>query len=354
MGPSAHLSGRVLRAGIGGAASAAPLARFAGGGALSCRRHRGGRFRAAAAGFLALGLSMGAAGGAAAQAEPPRRVVSINLCTDQLALILGAPGQLRSVTALAQDPRMSVMARQAQALPANHGRAEEVFLHAPDLVLAGSYTNHATVDMLERLGVPVLRMAPATTLAQVRERLLEAGRALGREDRAAEVVAAYDRRLAALSPPAGPRPTAANYAANGYAAGRDSLSAELLEAAGFDHLADDLGLSFGGFLPLELLVMADPDLLVLARANPGAARAEDILRHPALHHLGGQQVALEDRDWICGLPAVLDGAERLAALRREMEKKPALRREMEKKPALRPHTDKEPALRRNRDEEAAR
>ena len=57
-------------------------------------------------------------------AEAPGRVVSINLCTDQLAMMLAAPGQLVSVTYLAQDPRASVMTAEARAYPVNQiGRA---------------------------------------------------------------------------------------------------------------------------------------------------------------------------------------------------------------------------------------
>ena len=50
-----------------------------------------------------------AAAPAAAQ-EAPARVVSMNLCTDQLAMLLAAPGQLLSVSKLARDPMSSAMA----------------------------------------------------------------------------------------------------------------------------------------------------------------------------------------------------------------------------------------------------
>ena len=56
---------------------------------------------------LILSLAPAAPAGAA-----PLRVVSINLCTDQLAMLLAAPGQLVSVTHLARDPEASVMALQ--------------------------------------------------------------------------------------------------------------------------------------------------------------------------------------------------------------------------------------------------
>src|SRR6056300_563463 len=58
----------------------------------------------------------------------PLRVVSMNLCTDQLAMMLADEGQLISVSDIATDPNMSPMAEAARAYPINHGQAEEIFL----------------------------------------------------------------------------------------------------------------------------------------------------------------------------------------------------------------------------------
>lgn len=41
----------------------------------------------------------------------------INLCADQLAPMLAAPGQLVSVSRMAQDPRNPPMAEAGSALP---------------------------------------------------------------------------------------------------------------------------------------------------------------------------------------------------------------------------------------------
>ena len=84
-------------------------------------------------------------------AEAPARVVSINLCTNQLVLMQAALGRLVWVSRLAQGSRSSAMARQAAALPANSSLAEDVFLYRSDLVLAGTFTGRATVSMLRHL-----------------------------------------------------------------------------------------------------------------------------------------------------------------------------------------------------------
>lgn len=259
--------------------------------------------------------------GAAALAQPPRRVVSVNLCTDQLALLLAAPGQLVSVSRLAHDPDSSALHRRARAIPTNGSGAEEVYLLNPDLVLAGTYTADATVRMLRDLGIPVERFAPARSLEDIPARLAQMGRALGREDEAARQIAAFRAELAALSDPPARRPRAALYYVNSYTLGDRSLAGAILNAAGFANVASEAGLTHGGTLPLEQLVLLAPEVIVKGRDYPGQARAEDPLTHPALRALERTRVVdtLTDRDWICGTPLVLNAIRRLRDLRLSME-----------------------------------
>jgi iron complex transport system substrate-binding protein len=263
-----------------------------------------------------LALALALAGGTA-RAEAPGRVVSLNLCTDQLAMLLAAPGQLVAVSQVARDPLSSAMAEEALAYPVTRGQAEEVFLLRPDLVLAGTYTTRATVDLLRRLGVRVETFPPPTSLADVPAQMRAVAHALGREAEGERLAAAFEAGLARLrSEAGGPRPRAALYYASGYTGGDRTLAGEILAAAGFDNVAADLGLAEGGRLELELLLLARPDLVVTGQSYPGASRAEEVLRHPALAALrrGG---GVSDADWVCGTPHVLRAIEDLATARRE-------------------------------------
>lgn len=256
--------------------------------------------------LLRLAAALALALGAGAVWAAPARVVSINLCTDQLAMLLAAPGQLVSVSFLARDPHMSAMVTEAAAYPANHAQAEEVFLMHPDLVLAGEWSAPATVDLLRRLGIPVVQLPAAARLDQVPELLRAAGRALGREAEAERLARGYEADLAALRRAPGPV-LAAFYGPNGYTSGRDTLSGDILAAAGLRNLATEEGISGGAALPLERLVMAAPDLLITAAPYPGASRSEELLAHPALADLRARAARAEapDSDWVCGTPATL-------------------------------------------------
>lgn len=234
----------------------------------------------------------------------------MNLCTDQLALLIAAPGQVVSVSWLAADPRVSLMADQAEATGINHGLAEEIYLLNPDLVLAGTFTTGATVDMLTRLGKRVEALPPAGSIEDIRAAILKMGALLGQNARAVQVLADFDAALAGVEP--GAARLTATYGANGWTAGGDTLAGDIMRAAGLDLLADRLGRPHGGSLPLEDLVMGAPERLVTAARYAQPSRAEAVLDHPALAALTAERVTVADRDWVCGLPHVAEVAARLA------------------------------------------
>lgn len=270
---------------------------------------------AAALVALALAFALALASGAPAAAEtrgqagaPPARVVSVNLCTDQLAMLIAAPGQLVSVSDVARDPVASAMAAEASAYPTNHGTAEEVLLLAPDLVVASEFTPPATLDMARRLGLRVETFPIEASFEDARASIRRMGELLGREARAEELVRQLDAALAPPPPdtladmPAGQRPRAALLYADAYSSGAGTLADAILAAAGLRNVATERGMVGMGRLPLELLALERPDFLVLGQDYGQPAVAQETLRHPVLRGLGAAQAAVADNLWVCGSP----------------------------------------------------
>lgn len=266
--------------------------------------------------LLAVALTVAAS---VSYAAPPQRVVSMNLCTDQLAMMLAAPGQLISVSDIASDPMISPMHVEAAAYPSNSGGAEEIYLLNPDLVLAGVYSDPAVVSMLRRLGIDVAQIDIVTGLDEVAERLGEVGALLGREAEAQAEIARFETGLAMVRH-AQTRPSAAFYYPNGYSLGTGTLSHDILTTAGFRHIAEEMGRNTSGRLALELLVTAAPDLVISTGTYPGNSRSEEILRHPALEALvSAGHRHISGPDWVCGTPRVLTALADLRAAHRAME-----------------------------------
>jgi len=221
-----------------------------------------------------------------------------------------------SVSYLASDPLSSSMVAEAAGYPANRGSAEQVFLMRPDLVLAGTYTALASVALLRGLGVTVVQVAPVSSLDGVVEQILAVGDAMGRQDAAKALAAEFRAGLADLRVTGDPV-TAAMYYPNGYTTGAGTLTNEVLEWTGFRNVGADAGLTGGGILPLERLVLADPQIIVTSTPYPGASRAEEILEHPVLLHLRARAgvARTTDADWVCGTPHLLRAIRQMAGAR---------------------------------------
>ncbi|SEA84555.1 ABC transporter substrate-binding protein [Rubrimonas cliftonensis] len=270
--------------------------------------------------LLLLLLTAAAPARASESASGPQRVVSMNLCADQLALMLGAPGQVVSVSRWAQRPEASNLAGQAAALPANDGLAEQIFAMRPDLVLTGPFSNAVTKRMLERLGAPVAVVPSANSFAEVSEAIRVTGRAMGREAAAEALVADYEAELAAARARAAdlPRALAATHYPNSYTSGAGTLAAAAMDAARLDNAAASLGLNGPSPLALERLVMLEP-FLIRSRHISGEreGRAYENATHPALAALVARGGAVLAERWqVCGTPFVTLAIDALAAARR--------------------------------------
>lgn len=273
----------------------------------------------------------------AARADPaapapirPGRVVSINLCTDQLLLRLADPDQVAGIGPLARDPKLSVEAANAALVPQVSASAETVQALKPDLVLAGRFGATAAAAALERLGVRVERFRPADSVTTIRAGLIRAGQLLGpqAERRAADEIARLDAhaaRLEALATALPHRPRALMLRADGSMVGPGGLAHAMLTLGGFSNIMaerfnpDGRARRGGDWrVELEAAIRAAPDV-ILVETMPGAAPAlvHRLPRHPALARLtalGGTApdiIEVPGNLLVCGLPDALDIAERL-------------------------------------------
>ncbi len=247
----------------------------------------------------------------------PQRVVSLNLCADELALRLADPDVVKSVTWLAQDPLSANMAAKAAALPANDGHAEEALAYDPDLVLVGPFAEPASIALLRQVGAPVVEVGAPQTLDGVRRQIRDLAAALGEPERGEALVADMDARLARVAvDPSQPRLKAVVLRPNGFTVGPGSLVDEILTRAGLDNVAARLDIAADEQVPLEVVALLGADILILDRdENSAPSLADAALDHPAIAALAQRMtiVPLPARLWTCGGPQIAEAVERLAA-----------------------------------------
>jgi iron complex transport system substrate-binding protein len=253
----------------------------------------------------------------------PHRIVSLDLCTDQILVELVGRERIAAVTHLAADPALSAIPAKAKGIPITHGAAEDVLRHDPDLILAGPFGVSPTVSLLRRLKRNVVVVQQPPDLEAVRAAVRTVAAAVGEKSKGEAMVAAFDQRLAGLAPPASAvPPTAIIYQVGGSVSGPGSLAEAALVAAGFRNKAAEYRLTRNGQVPLELLVAAPPDLLVLSSAVDEYRTAlADNLRHPVLRRLRQHHASLELpwQLWLCGTPNIAEAIARLADARSKLE-----------------------------------
>jgi iron complex transport system substrate-binding protein len=247
------------------------------------------------------------------------RIVSINLCTDQLLLLLAPTEDIRSVSFMAANPLYSAYVDRVGDIPLNHARVEEIVAFEPDLILAYELSDHRLVTLLRQLGYRVELVAAAESLEDVASVIADTAALLQQQAAGAELLAAMKRQLqAAQSLPPGPRPLAVIYAPNGYSPGSKTLQGAVLEAAGFANLSARLGNDYGAVIPLEQLLRRQPELFVIDDQESNMnSLAQKKLRHPALAKsiAAGAMARVDSRLWSCPTPMIAQAVAQLRVMR---------------------------------------
>lgn len=262
--------------------------------------------------LLAAGFLLAACGANAAAA--PQRIVSMNLCADELVLRLADPGRIASVTWLSRESEGPDAHRLAARIPVNHGLAEEVLRFDPDLVLAGVYTTRIAADLLERAGMTVRRLQEPNSLAEAYGQIREVAALLGAPERGERMIAAIEAGFAAIEPSARAERVIV-LRPNGFAVGRGTLVDDVLARAGLVNLAAAKGIDDYGQMPLESVILEGADILMVdgERDGPPSIAAET-LRHPVLAALAGRirVVVVPPRLLTCPGPGLVEAAALLA------------------------------------------
>jgi len=113
-------------------------------------------------------------------AAAPKRVASLNLCTDELLLMLAEPRQILSVTHLAQRPAETPLWKVGQRYRRNDGTLLSVAGLKPDLVITMGGGVRDRVRIAQTLGIRILDVPYAQSLADVQASISLVANALGR------------------------------------------------------------------------------------------------------------------------------------------------------------------------------
>ena len=263
-----------------------------------------------------------------ALADAPRRVVSFNLCADQLVLALADPEQIAGLSPYAADASASVMTEQARAYPRLQWQAESTIALGPDLVLIGDSDRPVTKHILRSQGLRLHEITLIADLDTARRQVTEVAAVLGHPERGAKLIAGIEAaRMRLKAAPKPPFATALLVNRGGYTAGERSLAAALLMEAGLKPPAGAPP-GYGGYVQLEKLLVLHPDVIVLNNEPREAAdQGSYNLTHPALNALypPERRIVLPARYTLCGGPALIAALDYLTDLLTRLAQSPTMR-----------------------------
>jgi iron complex transport system substrate-binding protein len=249
-------------------------------------------------------------------AELPR-IASMNVCTDQLLLTLANPEQIVGLSRYARDPLQSWAVDDARRYRILSGGAEDLLAIRPDVVVASLFDKRATREFLKAKGLHLVEFDVPRSLDEVKDQIRRMGEIAHHPDRADAEIAKLDVAIArARQAMAQKHVRVLPLSRRGWVSGSESLLSSLLTAAGLVNAAGDLGVAFGGFAPLEIIVNARPDLLVVSETGD---HAEDdgsaFLLHPALQRFypSSKRIVIPDRLTVCGGGMLADALDMLIA-----------------------------------------
>lgn len=246
----------------------------------------------------------------------PQRIMSTNLCSDILLLMLVSKDRIASVTYLAHDPVEVLMPGADAGVAINHGSVEEVVAQRPDLILASPWSASVMRRLASSVGAPLVEVDAANSFEDIRRITRQVGAAVGEPQRAEALIAEMDARLALLERDRPARPIeVAAWSSGDAVPGSGTLTDEIIERAGAVNLArrrPDASYSTFG---VEELLAARPDVIMRGEDRYDAPALRDaVSEHPAIRKAyAGRRIAYPASLYACGLPQSADAALQLRA-----------------------------------------
>ena len=241
----------------------------------------------------------------------PKRIVSVNLCADQLVLALADRNQIAGLTRNADDREMSAEATRAQGLPLLSSSAEHILAIDPDLVVGMPASRSMALAALKGHDYRTLNLKSADRLADIYDAIGETAAAVGHPERGRRMIAAMQRDLASLKKTGRGR-IAAYYQRRGYMTGTGTLVDDLMERMGLTNLAAKLGKPALAQVSLEEMVAARPDFLIVESATDKVTdQGSEMLHHPALRDI--PRISIPQAWTVCGSAAYVRAAHSMSA-----------------------------------------
>ena len=251
-------------------------------------------------------------------ATKPQRIASMSLCSDELLLLLSDQKNIVSLSYLAADPAYSSYIIDnnidLSEIYLNRGQAEEIIPLEPDLILSTRFSATTAVNLLQSFGYPVSSLDFPTSLEQSFQQIEEVATLLDEKERGEDLIRQFQNRITEAQTTLDFQrdKTAVFYSNNGFSFGSNTLRDEFLNSLGLINLAAEQGLVGSGKLPIELIISAQTDFLIIDQSGMHDGKlAQPLLQHPILQQYfpAEKVIILPSTLFQCAGPGLIDAYE---------------------------------------------
>ena len=238
------------------------------------------------------------------------RVVSTNVCIDNILINIFGAENVVAVSNLVDDARYSHVRKLDQSIERISFDAETILNLRPSLVLISNFSNHRVVKILRDSGLKVVTVPFATKLSDISQNIQIIGSAIQQNAKAERAADAISQHIGETMPKTGK--FALHITANNYIYGNNSLISDAIRYAGMATQEQDRFANKPGFYNIENIILSKPDYLIVDGSDEiNSLKFEHDRYHPALKVAfpPKHRIKIEPKLWSCAhqlTPHIID------------------------------------------------
>lgn len=199
--------------------------------------------------------------------QPPQRIVSATLVTDEILSVLVDSSRIAGVTFLADNTAISnIPNHYPDSIQRIKGEVEEIIALQPDLVFISPYTRAETVRLLLGTEIPVVRLPDLQTFSDIENSINLTALATGTSEQAEEILRPIHSKLIKLQAKlkSAERPRVLFYNLGGTTVGPGSTIDEIIALAGGYNVVRSTGIKGSQKINEELAISLQPDVILVS------------------------------------------------------------------------------------------
>ena len=202
--------------------------------------------------------------------NPPSRIVSLTLCSDEILLELVSKDRIVAFTNLSKDVGISNIVEESKDIFKLHNQnAETIISLKPDIIIAADWHSQDLIKTLEELGLNVYVYKTPDTIEEVKDLIINLSQTVNSMDKGKKIVRDMELKLnncqdKVKNIPQEKRKIIVALSPMGCYGGAGSMLDDIYKNSFVINGVSLLGIDKNGYLSKEQLVTINPDIIMVS------------------------------------------------------------------------------------------